>query len=85
MIISRCFKFDKLEEIIEALEKENTEWSKKQLDTLMKMSPLSLKVTLKQLRYMNPNINRMGAKKDFARCFQMEYGMVQQFLVTFHC
>ncbi|RLN45248.1 hypothetical protein BBJ29_002531 [Phytophthora kernoviae] len=41
---------DTVEGIYERLEKLNTEWSKETLETLKKMSPLSLKVTLEQMR-----------------------------------
>ncbi|ETI40341.1 hypothetical protein F441_14136 [Phytophthora nicotianae CJ01A1] len=56
---------DTMEGIYERLEKLNTEWSQETLATLKKMSPLSLKVTLEQMR--------QGAVKTCAECFQMEY------------
>lgn len=78
-LISRCFKFDTIEEIITALEKESSskdvsKWVLKQLDTLKSVSPTSLKVTLEQLR--------RGSKMCIAECFKMEYKLVQQFLQT---
>jgi len=42
--IDRCFGEKSVEAIIEALNKENTEWSKKTLKLLSRMSPTSLKV-----------------------------------------
>lgn len=57
-----------------ALEKEESAWSKETRDMLLKMSPSSLKITLEQVR--------QGAKKSIASCFKMEYGMVQQSLVS---
>ncbi|KAJ3007643.1 UNVERIFIED_CONTAM: hypothetical protein HDU68_003415 [Siphonaria sp. JEL0065] len=72
--INRCFKHDTIEEIVEALENENSEWSKKTLKELSSVSPTSLKVTLQQLR--------RGRKLDFSSCFRMEYRMVQGFLQT---
>ncbi|KAJ3065789.1 hypothetical protein HDU98_010836 [Podochytrium sp. JEL0797] len=72
--INRTFKFDTVEEIVEALHKENSDWAKKTLAELEAVSPMSLKATLRQLRN--------GRKMDFASCFRMEYRMVQGFLQT---
>lgn len=47
--IKDCFKYDNINDIKSALENGN-EWAKKQLDTINKMSPTSLAITLKQLR-----------------------------------
>ncbi|KAI9095608.1 ClpP/crotonase-like domain-containing protein [Phlyctochytrium arcticum] len=72
--IDRCFKYNNLEEIIAALEKEKSPWAEKTLETMKTFSPLSLKVTLEQLR--------KGRTLGFAECFRMEYNMVQEFLHT---
>ena len=48
--INECFKFNTVEEIIDALENKNDDWSKETLNLINKMSPTSLKITLKQLR-----------------------------------
>ncbi|KAJ3190347.1 hypothetical protein HDU85_000643 [Gaertneriomyces sp. JEL0708] len=74
--IDRCFKFDTIEQIVAALEKETQqkEWAQKTLDQLKTKSPTSLKVTLAQLR--------RGRKQDFAECFMMEYNMANEFLLT---
>ncbi|CAI5745804.1 unnamed protein product [Peronospora destructor] len=63
---------DTLEGIFKRLEKLNTEWSNDTLVTLKKMSPLSLKVTLEQMR--------QGAVKTYAECFQMEYRIATRML-----
>ncbi|KAL3672411.1 hypothetical protein V7S43_003095 [Phytophthora oleae] len=63
---------DTMEGIFERLEKLNTEWSQEALETLKKMSPLSLKVTLEQMR--------QGAVKTCAECFQMEYRMATRMM-----
>ncbi|OWZ21716.1 3-hydroxyisobutyryl-CoA hydrolase [Phytophthora megakarya] len=63
---------DTMEGIYERLEKLNTEWSQETLATLKKMSPLSLKVTLEQMR--------QGAVKTCAECFQMEYRMATRMM-----
>ncbi|HYC03257.1 MAG TPA: enoyl-CoA hydratase/isomerase family protein [Azospirillaceae bacterium] len=48
--IDRCFAADSVEEILAALEAEGSEWALAQRDTLLKMSPTSLKVALAQIR-----------------------------------
>ncbi|HVG58421.1 MAG TPA: enoyl-CoA hydratase/isomerase family protein [Hyalangium sp.] len=48
--IDRCFKADRMEEILDALAAEGTEWAETTRATLARMSPTSLKVTLRQLR-----------------------------------
>jgi 3-hydroxyisobutyryl-CoA hydrolase len=63
-----------VEDIMAALEKEESAWAKETKDTLLKMSPSSLKITLEQVK--------QGAQKSIKSCFKMEYGMVQQSLVS---
>ena len=48
--ISECFKFDSIEEIIDVLKNNNSDWAKEAIDSINKMSPTSLKITLRQLR-----------------------------------
>ncbi|ORE07654.1 ClpP/crotonase [Rhizopus microsporus var. microsporus] len=71
--IDRCFKYDTIEEIIKALEKdEQTEWAQETLKLLRSMSPTSLKVTIQQIRN--------GSTLSISQCFKMEYHLVQKFL-----
>jgi 3-hydroxyisobutyryl-CoA hydrolase len=56
---------DSVEGIFKRLQQLDSEWAKETIATLEKMSPLSLKVTLEQMR--------QGAGKNCAECFQMEY------------
>ncbi|KAG4074273.1 hypothetical protein HA402_008682 [Bradysia odoriphaga] len=63
--INRCFDASTVEGIIANLEKDGSEWALKTKETLSKMSPTSLKVTLKQLS--------LGAKLTLAECLQMEF------------
>ncbi|ORX80819.1 mitochondrial short-chain enoyl-coenzyme A hydratase 1-like protein [Basidiobolus meristosporus CBS 931.73] len=70
--IDRCFKYNTMEEIFEALENDDSEFAKKTLKTLGEMSPTSLKVTLQALR--------SGRNMDIAACLRMEYRLVQSFL-----
>jgi enoyl-CoA hydratase len=67
--IDRCFGFDRIEDIFNALKAEGTEWALATLDNLMKMSPTSLKVTLREIR--------LGAALDFDACMTMEYRLSQ--------
>ncbi|KAG0356182.1 hypothetical protein BGZ54_000814 [Gamsiella multidivaricata] len=70
--IDRCFRFNTIEEIVAALEKENTPFATKTLKVLRSMSPMSLKVTLQQIRE--------GANLGIADCFRMEHQLARQFL-----
>jgi len=57
--IDKCFARDSVEEIFEALERMDTEWSKTILNTLRKKSPLSLKLTFRMFRSgMSTNLGR---------------------------
>ncbi|XP_055996782.1 3-hydroxyisobutyryl-CoA hydrolase, mitochondrial-like isoform X2 [Ostrea edulis] len=47
--INRLFDGNTVEEIVENLKKEGSEWAEKQLNTLNKMSPTSMKITLRQI------------------------------------
>ncbi len=48
--MDRCFAANRVEDILAALEAEGTEWAQSTRATLGRMSPTSLKVTLRQLR-----------------------------------
>ncbi|XP_077996998.1 3-hydroxyisobutyryl-CoA hydrolase, mitochondrial-like [Glandiceps talaboti] len=67
--IDKLFGGDTLEAIFENLERDGSEWALKQLQTLKRMSPTSMKVTLRQLQE--------GAKLSFTDCFTMEYRISQ--------
>ncbi|KAF9579161.1 hypothetical protein BGW38_004689 [Lunasporangiospora selenospora] len=71
-VIDRCFRFNTVEEINAALEKEKTPFAEKTLKIMSKMSPTSLKVTLQQIRE--------GANLNIADCFRMEHQLARQFL-----
>lgn len=72
--IDRCFGYHTVEEIIQALEREEEqkEWAQKTLETLRQRSPTSLKVTLRQLR--------LGKKWGIAETFQREYQLASRFM-----
>lgn len=68
--INRIFLCDTLEGIFQALEEEGSEFSLNKLETLKRMSPASMKVTLRQLQE--------GAKLTLAEDLIMEYRISQQ-------
>jgi 3-hydroxyisobutyryl-CoA hydrolase len=70
--INTTFNGKSVENIIEKLTAKGDDFSKKQVDELMKMSPTSLKVTYQQL------IN--GSVSDFPSVFTMEHRMGYHFL-----
>ena len=49
-VIDRCFGFDRVEDILEALADEGGEFAATTRDTMLKRSPTSLKLTLRLLR-----------------------------------
>eukprot|EP00912_Choanoflagellata_sp_UC4_P001730 UC4_evm1s1108 len=67
--IKEHFSKDDIASIFESLEKSGSEWSLKQLQTMQKMSPTSLMITLEQLK--------RGRSLDLAECLRMEYRMTQ--------
>uniref|UniRef100_UPI00358DF34B 3-hydroxyisobutyryl-CoA hydrolase, mitochondrial n=1 Tax=Myxine glutinosa TaxID=7769 RepID=UPI00358DF34B len=67
--INCLFSASTMEEIMSNLEKDGSAWSQKQLQTLRKMSPTSLKITLRQLQD--------GASREITASFVMEYRMSQ--------
>lgn len=56
-----------VEDIISGLEKDNSEWARKHLDILSRMSPTSLKLTFEQLK--------RGKTMLLPDCLKMEYRM----------
>jgi len=63
--MNQTFSGRSVEEILEKLESKGSEWSRKQLETLKKMSPTSMKVTFRQLAE--------GANMEFKDVFRMEF------------
>lgn len=70
----RCFGHNTVEEIVAALEKEDSEWAKETLKLMSRVSPTSLKIALRQLHN--------GAGYTLGQCFKMEFHLVQKFLVS---
>jgi len=61
-----------VEQIIDNLNKDTSDWAKKQVEILRKMSPTSLKVTFEQLK--------RGHNSTLPECLKMEFGMSQRFM-----
>ncbi|KAL4887367.1 ClpP/crotonase-like domain-containing protein [Aspergillus karnatakaensis] len=75
--IDKVFKYDTIEEIVQALENEAqhadySHWANRTLRTLWKRSPTSLKVTLRQLR--------LGRKWSISETFQREHQIASHFM-----
>ncbi len=70
--INSCFEKDSVEEIFKALETRADEWGAKTLALLKQKAPLSLKVTLAQLR--------KAKNSSLAACIKMDYELVQHFM-----
>ncbi len=70
--IDRCFSGDSVEDILARLEAEESDWANAQIETLGEKSPMSLKVTHRQLR--------AGSGIDsFADIMRMEYRLAARF------
>lgn len=65
--IEKCFGAQRMEDIITRLKDDGSKWAEDTLRLLNKMSPTSMKVTLKQLEY--------GKKISLDECLRMEYNM----------
>jgi enoyl-CoA hydratase/carnithine racemase len=67
--IDRCFSAETVLEIKAKLEQDSSEWAKGQLEALMKLSPLSMAITLEQLKRC--------ANRSFEDAMTIEYRMAQ--------
>jgi enoyl-CoA hydratase len=73
--INRLFASDILEEILDALENDESEWAEQELDTLRNKSPLSCKVSL---RLLAEGANRQS----FAEEMRAEYALAGRVVQT---
>ena len=69
--ISPIFSQSSIEDIIKKLEAEGSDWAKQQLSLIHKMSPISQKVAVRQLK--------VGAQKNLKECLEMEYQLCLRF------
>ncbi len=67
--IRKCFSYGSVDEIMQALKDEKTEWGNLTLETIKKMSPFSLELAFKQQQF--------AKKMSFKESISMEYGMVK--------
>lgn len=65
-IMDACFRFDRAEEIVDALRSEGSEWAVKQADAIASKSPETVKVALRQVR-------EGGVCETFEDNMRMEY------------
>lgn len=72
--INRCFSANTVEQIIEYLQQDGSPFALEQLKVINKMSPTSLKITLRQLME--------GSSKTLQEVLLMEYRLVQACLVN---
>jgi len=69
-LIDHCFSGNSMEEILASLKTNKNEWCQQTAALLATKSPISLKVTLQQMRWGT----------DFDSCMRMEYRMVNRFI-----
>ncbi|KAL1506405.1 hypothetical protein ABEB36_005775 [Hypothenemus hampei] len=65
--INACFSAPTIEEIYDRLNKDGSKWAQDTINLLNKMSPTSLKITMKELE--------LGEQLNLNACLQMEYRM----------
>ncbi|KAG0125874.1 ClpP/crotonase-like domain-containing protein [Tuber indicum] len=70
--IDRCFRFNTIERILEALTQEDSDWARETFETIKSRSPTSVRVTLRQLR--------AGKEWTISETFQRELHMATKFL-----
>ncbi|XP_023164235.2 3-hydroxyisobutyryl-CoA hydrolase, mitochondrial isoform X2 [Drosophila hydei] len=70
--INKHFSASSVEGILESLQTDDSDWAKKQLEILCKVSPTSLKVTFRQLE--------LGSQLSLAQCLIMEYRLAVRHL-----
>lgn len=68
-MIDHAFAFDRVEDIVNELQRVSSEWTAETLAAMYQMSPTSLKAALKQIR--------LGAHMPFAQVMTMEYRLSQ--------
>lgn len=72
--VEKCFGSSTVEEIFENLERDGSEWAKKTIKTLNKMSPSSLKVTHRLIK--------LGRESSLRENLKMEFRLVKYYLGT---
>ncbi|KAF3930602.1 hypothetical protein ABW19_dt0204883 [Dactylella cylindrospora] len=70
--IDRCFRYNSVNEVVQALEAEGTEWANQTIKTILERSPTSVRVALLEMRY--------GAAWSINNAFAREYHMAAKFM-----
>lgn len=70
--IDRCFAADSVEQVIDNLRADGSEWARKTAETILARSPTSLKVAFEQIR--------RGGALDLDQALILEYRMSQAFM-----
>ncbi|KAI3631374.1 hypothetical protein MIR68_010864 [Amoeboaphelidium protococcarum] len=73
-VIDKCFSYESIFDTVENLQKDGSEFAQQTLQTMMKMSPMSLHITTRQMRE--------GKELDFLSCFEMEYTLASRTLLA---
>jgi len=71
-LIDQAFAKASVQDMLAALELDNSDWAKKQLEILAKKSPTALKITARQMIE--------GENLDFRSAMQMELGISMKFI-----
>lgn len=66
------FKYDTIEEMVDSLDKDPSKFAQETKEALLRTSPISLKVTLEQLK--------RGVDKSFRECLQMDLFIATNFM-----
>lgn len=69
LTVDKCFQYNTVEEIVKALKEDGSRFALDTVNTMMKRSPTSLKVTLEHLR--------KGSKLSIKDCLRMEHVLWQ--------
>jgi enoyl-CoA hydratase len=70
--IDRHFSKDSVEAVVASLEADGSDWAAEQAKTIRTKSPISLKVTFRQIRE--------GAKLGFDDCMKLEFRLTRRFI-----
>src|SRR5699024_7603562 len=71
--IDQHFKYDAVEEIIKSLESDSSDFAQKTKENMLSKSPVSLKVTLKQLK--------KGEGKSFGECLDNDLTIASNLII----
>lgn len=67
--MDECFKHEKMEDVMDALKEDGSQFSKDTMDAILKRSPTSVKITHEHIR--------KGSRLSLKECLQMEHRLWQ--------